>query len=65
MSERARQPIRLKIDLRLDKRLSRDRMFVVFFFGAVAQLGARFPRTEEAVGSNPISSTKWLVGFGR
>ncbi len=29
-----------------------------FHNGAVAQLGERFVRNEEAVGSNPISSTK-------
>ena len=40
----------------LDKPIVHDRMFDTWF-GAVAQLGARLPRTEEAVGSNPISST--------
>ena len=31
------------------------------YLGAVAQLGARLPCTEEGAGATPVSSTKWVL----
>ena len=44
--------------------LPQSNILTLRFSGAVAQLGERFNRTEEVVGSNPIGSTCWQIANG-